>query len=648
MEKKSRKFKTPPGFVAADVEVDIITCLDRNERVFQARMLEIFRKYDRPFVNNIVVNIQDFTYMTAEGRRPWTFEANIFEDGGSEEFSKEVVSETENIGVATPLVLPKKMPSVRKSQGLSPRKWTSCDLPVVVNSPCSKKKSSTTFEVEPFYGQTTALMEHNEHKEMSPRNSGLGVMRKNMPVALPVNITIYEQMKRFMERNNKECFSESSGKYAVCQEDGSGSSDREEASYSEPGNKTLGDYYPQMIENLCSLLDFQVKNQIADNIVRHYKRLILRKKILEMKMVNRSMSRSFNRTYTLCPVPSSEEIATAPKTYVSTQLQEPRLSLFSKLCKYDRPAAAVPPHVDFQNNASKPFQCILDSQTIHKDSPFQSQQEKEMNGAMSLGYSSGTSPSFKMCISPSKSITNKSHIDIAIAQSPYCKDSKDLLSLSRKNVISGISMLHSPKQMIAKPNCNMSEESKSPRNSMTTDSQREVDRNVASFYKDHVKQPPERTSTLTRRNSISAFSGGHSKNGDFESLFRNLTKNGPQPVNSAQIELSKTAYSSLGNSPGSLRAKRLLSHESLVSTSKKPRRVISSLNSSFSMDCSDSFGLELSSSRAQQHSAAASPLPPYMSPNSSGSHRSSSPRFNGRSPKRTSACVHRKLIYQED
>ncbi|XP_069613875.1 Holliday junction recognition protein isoform X4 [Ranitomeya imitator] len=75
MEKSvtSGESKTP-GIKKIAEESDFIKGLDRSERGFQSRMKNIFKKYNRPFDNDVVVFMEDLTYETRNGRRPWTNE----------------------------------------------------------------------------------------------------------------------------------------------------------------------------------------------------------------------------------------------------------------------------------------------------------------------------------------------------------------------------------------------------------------------------------------------------------------------------------------------------------------------------------------------------------------------------------------------
>ncbi|XP_075122508.1 uncharacterized protein LOC142196186 [Leptodactylus fuscus] len=599
-----------PGPNKYEMQLDFITLLDKSEKHYQARMIEIFQKYDRPFLNDIVVNIEDLTIDTPEGRRPWNFETNMLED--------------------------MKTPSVRKCQYLGSRKLVSCDSPETSFSECSKKeKGSTPSKVDPFSGQTCKYLEENtdanDHKRIvSTQTSDLSIIRQKLRVALSLK--------------------ESPGKYNVTSSQAdTGPSPAEESSYSEPGNKTLVDCYPKVFQNLCNIWDLHNKNQAADNIVWRYKRLIWckNKKLLGMKTLNRRMSKSMNKTYAICPAPKVEETKTVPETYHSRLLlgehySKPGLGGSSKTLSPNTSLFSQAIPATLQKIANN----IFDSQNIYIDSPFQDQQQKKINSVMSPGYNSRASSNLcKMSISSSKDITNKSQMDIEIAQFQDWKDSKRLQqnALDRRNSFSGFPTWQSPKNEVAKNNCNIN-----LTKAKTAQSKMEVAERNYTSYKEHIRQL-NKTCTLTRRNSFSVFPVGHNANKDFESLYRNLNQARTQPFFSSskfQVQLSKTV-SSLVNSPGSLRAKRQPSHDFSFSPSKKPRNATEALIgrsklSFYSTDSSDLLYSKPNSSPILHHSVFAPVLPTRMLPQSPVSHKSFS---NGETPKRINS---RRLIYQED
>lgn len=454
------------------------------------------------------------------------------------------------------------------------------------------------------------------------QNSDPSVMSKTIRVASPLKPTTSKKANGFTDVNN------SPGRYsvAVCRADNSGLLDYAEASYSEPGNKTLEEFYPEMIENLSKMWNSNMKTKAANYIIQHYRRQnwFQNKKAFGKKGISRN--NSVNKTYIICPAPHLEEIATVSKIYDSTLLPEQCLrkpglrepfkvhspGLISRVHKLDSPYNPVTIGFDSQSNAYKTFECVIDDRTICMDSPFSARPHMVKKGAMSPGYSLSTSSSScQMSICSSKDITNKSQMDRNIAQSPYCRDSKDLQqnfrTLNRRNTFSAFTTLQSPKKMAAKPNCCMSEKPKTLSKAITTQSLM-FEKNHAS-YTEHTKQLLNTTCRLTRRNSFSAFPIAHREIRDFESLYQNVSQARPQPDFSlCKVQFSKTV-SSLVNSPGSLRAKRPLGHDFSFSMSKKPRSATEALIGStrpfsHSMDSHDLLWSEPSSSLNLHHSVS--------------------------------------------
>ncbi|XP_071992186.1 Holliday junction recognition protein isoform X1 [Engystomops pustulosus] len=612
MEKsKSAKNCKTSGSRKFGEEMDFSTLLDKNNEIFSARMRDIFTKYNQPFENDIVINIEDLTYETPKGPRPWNFKTD------------------------TPVNA--KSSSAIKQPESNSRKPTPCYSSEESSSQHSEKILSTTFCVKPFTGNTSAsLMEYKDVYEDSTDHTGnistnisdLSAIGKTMYVTLPLKTVVSETIKN----------GESPGKYnmAVRQADESVPFDSEEASYSEFGNKTLDDYYPEMIDNLCSIWDIDKKNQAADHIIRRYKRYVWYKKFRKT-LTNQKLSKS-----AVCPAFSAGEASVAPAVFNATFLQgmhfsksglegaieiaSPKSRLYSQTHK-NKDSFTL--QFNFKQNAKTTF----DKWAIHMNNPFPEQQ-KNMND-MSPAYSSRASSSpCKKAIGP---LASKSQRNIETALSPSFKDFKQLQQnippIIRRNSFSGLSSLQSPKKGVAITNCLMSEKTKTPT---------KAEQNRGS-YKEYLSRQQNRSCTLTRRNSFSAFPVAGGGNRDFENLYRKLTNPTPQSgfsLDKDKVHLSKTV-SSLVNSPGSIRAKRQFTPDSFFSISKKPRSameaLIGSSKSSSSMDRSELSWSEGSTSFIWQHSVIASSRPADMLPRSPVSQRLFYPADNGGSPKRTNA-----------
>ncbi|XP_056427507.1 uncharacterized protein LOC130368159 isoform X2 [Hyla sarda] len=585
----------------------VVTSFDEVEKIFQEKMKKLFQKYDRPFLSDVLLDLEDFVYHTPEDRHLWN--------------------------------LSEKTSSFKQCEDLSPvRKLVPSDSTEASPSQLSKtKKLPTTSDVKQRSDQIcTTLMRYkednpyrNDRKSCASRqNSDSSVLCKTLHVALSPEATVSEEM------DDQECCLKYPGRYneSVCKTEDSGPLDNEEASFLDPGNKTLEDMYPQMIENLSRLWDFGKKKQAADNIVRYYKRHFWpKKKVMRIK-VNRHMSQSVNRTYTISSAPDFEEIVSPSKSYNSRMLQEKKLSKldlrepmkgksprFLQGQKFSSPVSTISVTINPQNNASKAFEGSLDNVSISLPSPFLAQ------------------------------VLNKKYSIIPPETDPfcYCKDSKHLQqNIHRRNSLSDFMSL-CPKKVITRPNCYMSERTKSPSKAITTKSQMDIERNHGS-YKEYTKQLQNRAAgTITRRNSFSSFPVSHSPSRDFESLYRNPTRSKIQPdlsLGKAQFQLSKTVYS-LVDSPGSRRAKRPVSPD----FSKKPMSATEYLFGGSkptykSMDSSDVSWVESSSSR-MHHSIFASSVETHMLPYSPVLLRSFPRSVNDRCPLRTNA---RKLSYPEN
>ncbi|CAJ0965214.1 unnamed protein product [Ranitomeya imitator] len=453
--------------------------------------------------------------------------------------------------------------------------------------------------VEQFSGQTSiALMRYEKENPYtddrkgyaSKPNCDLTVFNKTVHIASALKATV-SNVKSFNDMSDKVLLkSPVRSNVVVFMANDSEISDNEETSFSEPGNTTLEDFYPQMIQNMSRVWNVNMRNMAAFNILRHYRRQILfRHKLIAVKMVNRS-------------------------------------------------------------NRNKPFEHIVDNRAVYRDSPLPCKQHKEENCVTALCNGSRASSDFcKMANSPTRSVINESQMLVDIAKSSYGKDSRQQHTPSRRKYFSGSSMWQSPKNKIVRVNCNMSEMAGSTSRYLTSQSLVDVDERKHGCYNEHTGQLVDKTRSLTRRNSFSGFPVAHSPNKEFENLYKKLTqaKCGPDyTLVKAKVQFSNT-IASLVNSPGSVRAKRPISHDLSFSMSKKPRSATEAVvGTSKSSTCSPTWS---GASCAQSH-LVASALPVHMWPYSSGSQlkRSISPGKNGGSPKRTNARIYRKLTYQDE
>ncbi|XP_077152938.1 Holliday junction recognition protein isoform X2 [Ranitomeya variabilis] len=609
-----------PGIKKIAEESDFIKGLDRSERGFQSRMKNIFEKYNRPFDNDVVVFMEDLTYETRNGRRPWTNQTK-----------PEVVLFNNNINEA---------------------------------DDCGKTQR-TVPKVEQLSGQTSiALMRYEKENPYTDDRKGfaskpnfdLTVFNKTIHIALPLKATV-SNVKSFNDMSDKVLLkSPVRSNVVVFIANDSEISGNEETSFSEPGNTTLEDFYPQMIQNMSRVWNVNIRNMAAFNILRHYRRQMLCKhKIIAMKVVNRCL----NKTYTMLPAPHVEETA---NVLDSTLLQDECLSrsdlgdcvksqkpslILDKLCS---PGVSSTHHHLSRSNSNKPFERIVDNRAVYRDSPLPCKQHKEESCVTALCNGSRASSDFcKLANSPTRSVINESQVFVDIAESSYGKDSRQQYTPSKRKYFSGSSMWQSPKNNVVRANCNMIEMASSTSRYLTSQSLVDVDERKHGCYNEHTGQVVDKTHSLTRRKSFSGFPVAHSPNKEFENLYKKLTqtKCGPDyTLGKAKVQFSNT-IASLVNSPGSVRAKRPVSHDLSFSMSKKPRSATEAvIGTSKSSSCSPTWS---GASCAQSH-LVASALPAHMWPHSSGSQlkRSISPGKNGGSPKRTNARIYRKLTYQDE
>ncbi|XP_069810229.1 uncharacterized protein [Dendropsophus ebraccatus] len=245
--------------------------LDRNEKTFQAKMLEIFKKFDHPFVNDYIVNIEDFTFETPQGRRKWNFEINMSENVNSDRVvSAEHIQETEDFE-ETNLTESENSDRVVSAEHIQETEnFEETNLTESEDEHSSDQACTILMECE----EDNAYCDDRE-KPVSTQNSGSSVHSMITSVGLPLKAQGYRLMK------SKENDVKSPGRYnaAICAADDSGSSENAGKSYC---GLTLENMYPQIIQTFSNLWNSYIKNQAADNIVRFHKKKVLckNKKVL--------------------------------------------------------------------------------------------------------------------------------------------------------------------------------------------------------------------------------------------------------------------------------------------------------------------------------------------------------------------------------
>ncbi|XP_069810225.1 uncharacterized protein [Dendropsophus ebraccatus] len=309
--------------------------LDRNEKTFQAKMLEIFKKFDHPFVNDYIVNIEDFTFETPQGRRKWNFEINMSENVNSdrvvsaehiqetEDFEETNLTESENSDRVVSAEHIQETDNFEETNLTESEDEHSSDQACTISMECEEDnayydgrrewnfKINTSEDVNSDrvvsaehiqetenFEETNLTESEDEHssdqactilmeceednaycddreKPVSTQNSGSSVHSMITSVGLPLKAQGYRLMK------SKENDVKSPGRYnaAICAADDSGSSENAGKSYC---GLTLENMYPQIIQTFSNLWNSYIKNQAADNIVRFHKKKVLckNKKVL--------------------------------------------------------------------------------------------------------------------------------------------------------------------------------------------------------------------------------------------------------------------------------------------------------------------------------------------------------------------------------
>ncbi|NP_001243456.1 Holliday junction recognition protein [Xenopus laevis] len=316
----------------SDPTKDFFGCLDKNEKIFQARMREILEKYNKPFEDDVLVDIESLAYITPNkslfqdsnlkasstqrkhpGRKEQKCEAAISvcsetflcdegdiyhaDSTNNSQLEKEsedaVCNETFIISDENSSECHLEDPSdsqLVEFKGSSPLKHLSemrhgktyaanvdiilqaneTSIPRAFTVQCTEE-NSFSFKVSPmkFRRQTC---DHGNTADISQEYLGTRTAHCN---ASPIKVSISSHLKSFFGRHHRDgstVVDHHSLKQKEPDEYNFG--DDEDSDSSDPLDVSLADYYPSMIVCLSRLMEIPCKQQAAANIIKHYRRRI--------------------------------------------------------------------------------------------------------------------------------------------------------------------------------------------------------------------------------------------------------------------------------------------------------------------------------------------------------------------------------------
>ncbi|XP_069810232.1 uncharacterized protein [Dendropsophus ebraccatus] len=586
--------------------------LDRNEKTFQAKMLEIFKKFDHPFVNDYIVNIEDFTFETPQGRRKWNFEINMSENVNSDRVvSAEHIQETED--------------------------FEETNLTESENS--DRVVSAEHIQETEDFEETNLTESENSDRVVSAEH--------------------IQETENFEETNLTESEDEHSSDQACtismeCEEDHAYYDGRREWNFKINTSEDVNSDRVVSAEHIQETENFEDTNLTESEDEHSSDQACTISMECEEDNAYYDGRREWNFKINTSEDVNSDRVVSAEHIQETENFEETNLTESEDEHSSDQACTILmeceednaycddrEKPVSTQNSGSSVRSMITSVGLPLKAQGYRLMKSKEndvkspgrYNAAICAADDSGSSEN-----------AGKSYCGLnkkVLGNWATCIDS----TLSRKN--SEFTMSQSPKTALAKLNYNKGERTLIPRKDMTTRSWIDTDGTIYKKFRENTKDLQNRTCAVVNRNSFSAhFSEHHREHADFESLYRDLTQGRPQPVlpqGKAPVQLSQTFFPSV-NSPGSQRAKRPLCDDYSSSLSKIPRSLTEAINqrSNF-VDGSDMLWSGSCSSPLQQHKEVAASLPAHMLPSSPMSLRSSSPGVNARSPKRTNA---RKLSFK--
>ncbi|XP_075446180.1 uncharacterized protein LOC142489407 isoform X2 [Ascaphus truei] len=321
--------------------------LDRNEKVFQAKMTMILMKYDKPFEDDLLIDIASLTYDTPNGPKIWNgcyknikkkpkyknrskkkvhaIEDNINvccdsyvtsgeDDSGSHpditsnselkssnisngEVNLGICNETyvfsesynecqpENTNNSQLVEFKDHAPLVRFSDLKLGKKYVAdVDIIVHLNERAIPKTLAVERTGEKYYSVKFSPMKnkHGNREDISRGYLEHKSTNASRSFASPLKVSIATQLKGFIGRHNRQLASDSTAgacKQALCFTEGEDSEtdkpesvDCNDSDFSEFGDVTLADFYPNMIQFFSRLMEIQSKKWAAVNVLQYYRR----------------------------------------------------------------------------------------------------------------------------------------------------------------------------------------------------------------------------------------------------------------------------------------------------------------------------------------------------------------------------------------
>ncbi|XP_075437962.1 uncharacterized protein LOC142476634 [Ascaphus truei] len=245
--------------------------LDRNEKVFQAKMTMILMKYDKPFEDDLLIDIASLTYDTPNGPKIWNgCYKNIKKKPKYKNRSKKKVHAIEdNINVCCDSYVI----SGEDDSGSHPDTTSNSEL----------KSSNVERTGEKYFSVKVSPMKnkHGNREDISLGYLEHKSTNASRSFASPLKVSIATQLKRFIGRHNRQLASDSTAgacKQTLCFTEGEDSEtdkpesvDCNDSNFSEFGDVTLADFYPNMIQFFSRLMEIQSKKYAAVNVLQYYR-----------------------------------------------------------------------------------------------------------------------------------------------------------------------------------------------------------------------------------------------------------------------------------------------------------------------------------------------------------------------------------------
>ncbi|KAG8451978.1 hypothetical protein GDO86_003964 [Hymenochirus boettgeri] len=311
---------------ASDADKDFLFSLNKNEKTFQTRMRQILIKYNKPFENDILVDLKSLTCITPnegfaqrkhEKKRKTKAKINVC----NKTFLCEEDSSCPSDGESETQVEKNYYPLNQLSEMKHGKTYSaSVDIILQTNEDLIPKEyaiqrtqeESFSYQVSPIKHASKSCDHSGSIEDISLRYLEDTVIAGCS--ASPIKASISTRLKQFIGRHNKIDHQTAKQKLngMTCRKDQDKQDFSDNYDSSDQLDVSLADVYPNMIVCISRLMEIPCKRRAAANIVKYYRRRVwfVNKNKLNLQRLKRKTCKSSYVKYLPSSSPVEEKTCT--------------------------------------------------------------------------------------------------------------------------------------------------------------------------------------------------------------------------------------------------------------------------------------------------------------------------------------------------